>query len=146
MPASHNCSSVMSTIAVPAHAGSSPAFVSYSSKIPGKGVTAEELTLGPGSRAEAEGRELCVLQLSLFSDFAQGFQINLVPLETYRASGRLVIALLQGCTRVMSLQQKKKIEPIHPLITLMSRSFVRRSAGLSFPAIVFIIRLPDRCC
>ena len=35
-------------------------------------------------------------------------QINLGCLEFYRVSGRLVIALLQGCIRVMSFFKKKK--------------------------------------
>jgi len=35
-------------------------------------------------------------------------QINLGRPETYRASGRLVISLLQGHIRVMSDQKKKK--------------------------------------
>ena len=37
-------------------------------------------------------------------------QINLGRPETYRASGRLVISLLQGHIRVMSDQKKKRIK------------------------------------
>ena len=56
-------------------------------------------------------------------------QINLGRLETYRSSGRLVIALLQGCIRVMSfLKNKNKNKKAPTLVsTLMRDTRFRRS-------------------
>ena len=49
-----------------------------------------------------------MLFFGLLRDRTGAPQINLGCLETYWASGWLVIALLQGCTRVMSFKKKLK--------------------------------------
>lgn len=59
---------------------------------------------GAGRGAEAWGSELCVF---ICSPPARAPQINLGRPESYQVSGRLVIVLLQGCTRVMNLQKKQ---------------------------------------
>jgi len=57
-----------------------------------------------GGRYEGrmEGRGGGVLAIVFVFRSCMAPQINLGCLETYRASGRLVITLLQGCIRVMS--------------------------------------------
>ena len=76
---------------------------------PGKGVAEEDT--GAGRRAVAEGGGGGVLALPLVCRSCTAPQINLGCLETYWASSRLVIVLLQGCIRVMSFKKKKKKIP-----------------------------------
>ena len=54
-----------------------------------------------GSRKEGGGGGALINFVSIGFRARRAPQINLGRLETYRSSGRLVIALLQGCIRVM---------------------------------------------
>jgi len=94
-----------------------------------EGVAGEGSTnLGEGRQGRGGGglrREKGDPCIYIFICFlrAQAPQINLGRLETYRASGRLVISLLQGRIRVMSLKEKKKMP--------LSRDFYPLSDNLS---------------